>query len=398
MSRAPYVPVLIVGAGPYGISLAAHLRHREVPFRIVGRAMDSWVRNMPDDMFLKSEGFASNIADPIGSHTLARFCSEAGREYGDLAVPVPIETFRAYGLWFQHDLVPELEETAVVAIATDDREFNIELETGEKLTAGRVVVAVGLTYFRAVPPELRALTDRLWTHSADHRDFAQFSTTKVAVVGAGQSALETAALLHENGAAVTVLVRKPTVTWNSVPDDSDRSLTERLRRPIGALGPGWRTWLLAEAPRTFSRLPTRTRLRLALESLGPSGAWWLRSRVDGVVPILLDHRVVDARVQNGRATLRVAANASGEVELVVDHVVAATGYRVDVSRLPFLHPSLVERIDTWRHQLPALNSTFESSVPGLHFVGITAAARYGPMMRFVWGTRFASRRLARALA
>src|SRR5919198_557630 len=174
MSRSP-TDVVVVGAGPYGMALAAHLHERDVSFRIFGRPMNSWLRHMPQGMFLKSEGDASNIADPFGRLTLASFCRQFGREYADSGTPVSIETFRDYGLWFQRELVANLEEAEVEGLTQVGKEFEVTLSTGESLRARRVVVAIGHVNFRYTPPELRELPSSAISHSADHRDFTPFA-------------------------------------------------------------------------------------------------------------------------------------------------------------------------------------------------------------------------------
>ena len=108
--------VAIIGAGPYGLSIAAHLRANSIDFRIFGSPMHSWRMRMPAGMFLKSEGFASSLQDPAGRFTLERFCAERGVRYAAKNVPVSLETFTEYGLAFQHQIVPNLEEKAVVGL------------------------------------------------------------------------------------------------------------------------------------------------------------------------------------------------------------------------------------------------------------------------------------------
>jgi hypothetical protein len=100
--------IAIIGAGPYGLSVAAHLKRKGIPFRIFGRPMDSWLRHMPKGMLLKSDGFASTVSDPEESFTLKHFCAERGIEYADLGTPVKLETFAAFGLAFKDRFLPEL--------------------------------------------------------------------------------------------------------------------------------------------------------------------------------------------------------------------------------------------------------------------------------------------------
>ena len=397
MTQNRELDLLIVGAGPYGLSLAAHARETGLSYRIVGRPMESWIRQMPVGMVLKSEGFASNISDPRRTHTLRRFCERFGREYGDWGVPVRLETFVDYGLWFQQELVPEVEPVTVEALEPDDGGFHVVFDDGADLRARRVAIACGHVAFRHLPAELQGLPSELVSHAADHRDFSSFAGKEVVVLGAGQSALETAALLHEGGASPKVVARKQEVVWNGLPEPEQRPLARRLRVPVAGLGPGWEAWFYSTLPRAFAFLPQATRIRLVREKFGPAGAWWLRDRVEGRVPILTG-RVLRRAATAGNGGIRLMFSADGsEEDLTADHVVAATGYRVDVRRLPFLGSGLLARLRTIG-AAPALTSSYESSVPGLHFAGLAAAHSFGPAMRFVYGTRFASSALIGGVA
>jgi thioredoxin reductase len=395
MRNANEIDLLIVGAGPYGLSLAAHARETNLSYRVVGHTMASWIHQMPSGMVLKSEGFASNISDPRGTHTLRRFCSQSGREYGDLGVPVRLETFVDYGLWFRQALVPEVEPKTVDELHAHDDAFHVRLGEGEEMRARRVALACGHVAFRHVPDELKELPPARVSHAADHRDFRQFAGREVVVLGAGQSALETAALLHEQGALPRIVARKAEVAWNGFPESEQRPLARRLRVPIAGLGPGWDAWFYSTLPRAFTLLPASTRRRLVREKFGPAGAWWLRERVEGQVPILTGRALRGAAESQGRVRLHVAADGFDE-EISADHVVAATGYRVDLERLQFLGVDIRSRLRTFAGS-PVLSSSFESSVPGLYFVGLAAAHTFGPAMRFVYGTRFASNVLGRHL-
>ena len=148
--------VVIVGAGPYGLSIAAHLRRQGVPFRIFGRSMQTWRDQMPAGMCLKSEGFASNLSDPEGSFTLSSYSRERGLPYEDIGRPVSLETFIQYGLEFQRRLVPTVEETDVTLLARDRGGFTLCTGAGESLRAKRVLLAVGITHFAYIPPVLSA--------------------------------------------------------------------------------------------------------------------------------------------------------------------------------------------------------------------------------------------------
>src|SRR5262245_16860312 len=139
-----FVDVAIVGAGPYGLSIAAHLKSRGVDFRIFGRPMDTWLKHMPKGMRLKSEGFASCLYDPDSTFALQDYCREKKIPYADLGSPVPLEVFSSYGLEFQRRFVPELEDKVVVLLEKITGGFQIQLEDGEIVKARRVVLAIGL--------------------------------------------------------------------------------------------------------------------------------------------------------------------------------------------------------------------------------------------------------------
>ena len=208
------VDVAIVGAGPYGLSVAAHLRGAGVRFRQFGLPMKLWRENMPRGMFLKSQGFASNLSDPDGTHTLQAFCRAAGLPYADYGLPVPLDTFVAYGEWFQAQRASGLEETLVTQVSAKDGQFELSLANGDVASARQVVLAIGVEHFAYVPDQLSWLPESVCTHTSAHTDLSVFRGQQVVVVGAGQSALESAALLHESGASVQIVIREPKVNWN----------------------------------------------------------------------------------------------------------------------------------------------------------------------------------------
>ncbi|MDH6109689.1 cation diffusion facilitator CzcD-associated flavoprotein CzcO [Kitasatospora sp. MAP12-15] len=407
MGKQPDIPVTVVGAGPYGLATAAHLRARKVPLRVFGEPMDSWVARMPVGMFLKSTPRASSIAAPGPYGRLQDFRAEEGRPSGEDQHPVPIDEFIRYGQWFQQNQVPELERETVQRISYRQSGFTITLGSGETFGSRRVVLATGLGPYPYLPPVLEPLlADGRVSHSAHHPDLRVFAGRRVAVVGAGQSALESAALLHEAGAQPTLVARTRRLLFGEPPptdSPTDRPLPVRLVKPASPLGPGWSLVAFAHAPHAYRYLPQETRARLLHSVLGPSGAWWLRDRVDGRFAQLtgrsLQRAVADGSGSgSGDSSVRLELRgAAGHEEVLeVDHVLAATGYRVDVDRLELLDPAL-RRALTCTRGAPLLSAEFESSVPGLYFTGLSAAATFGPVLRFVCGTGFAARRISAAV-
>ncbi len=390
------IDVAIVGAGPYGLSLGAHLRAAGVPFRQFGLPMQLWREAMPRGMFLKSQGLASNLSDPSGTHTLRAFCESSGRDYADYGLPVPLETFVAYGDWFQRAEIPHLEELMVSDVTRCNGHFDLTLSDGSSALARKVVVATGVQHFAHLPGTLAALPAQVCTHSSAHDDLGVFADREVAVVGAGQSALESAALLHESGAHVTVLARASGLVWNGDPLAAQRSVRRRLREPEAPLGSGWSTWFYSTQPNLFRRLPPARRVRVARTALGPAGAYWLRQRVEGKIRTLVAHSVRWAEPEPWGVRLGLRINGGGIKEITADHVLAATGYRTDLDRLSFLDERVRSTVQTLGGS-PDVGPDFQSSAPGLYFVGPAVAPTFGPVMRFVYGAAYAGRTVARSL-
>ena len=388
--------IAIVGAGPYGLSIAAHFRRLDIPFRIFGRPMDSWLAHMPKGMMLKSDGFASNIYDPAGGFTLKDFCAERGIPYSDVGLPVALETFASYGLAFKERMAPEVEDKLVVGVELVPSGFLLRLDDGETLLARRVVLAVGITHFEYVPPGLKHLPSEFLSHSFHHHDLEGFRSRTVVVIGGGASAIDLASLLHGSGANVQ-LVSRQELKFHSAPTGKPRTLWQRIRHPQSGLGPGLRSRAFANAPMAFHSLPERLRLHLVRTTLGPSGGWFTREKVIGQVPLLVGYTAQGAEVQDGRVRLHLRRVDGTEREIPTEHVIAATGYKVDLERLKILSPEIRSKVKSLAGT-PVLSSTFESSLPGLYFVGIAAANSFGPVMRFAFGAGFAARNLTQTIS
>ena len=385
--------VVIIGAGPSGLSLGAHLGSTGIERRVFGVTMGAWRSNMPEGMILKSEPYASDISAPTSGFAAGDYCRSQHLPYRDRVIPLSRERFIGYGDWFASKLVPDVEATAIDNIERRDGEFQLLTDTGEHVRARRVVVATGIIPFSHVPPELSSFPRDLVSHSSDHNDLSRFRGCDVVVVGGGQSALETAALLRESGADAQIVVRSPFVSWPS-PNPETPSLGHRIKHPVARLCEGWPCWGYQHLPDVFRYLPEQERIDRALHFLGPAGAWWLRPRVEGRVPIHLGTHLTEAKSVGTRMRLRLWGPAPATIEC--DHVIAATGFRFDLSRLSFLGASLYRSLRV-AAGAPVLSRKFESSVPGLYFMGALAAPSLGPAMRFVAGTHFAAARVAHAL-
>ncbi|MEU6404348.1 FAD-dependent oxidoreductase [Streptomyces sp. NPDC046985] len=397
-------PTVVIGAGPYGLSIAAHLRALGRPVRVFGEVMGSWRHAMATGMFLKSTPDAVDLSAPEPGGRLADFLQAHGERALTELTPIPCDVFVRYGQWFQKRYVGEVEPVRAASVdrAPGGAGLAVRLDDGQELAARRVVVATGLNGLAHVPAELARLAPdgpaahALVSHTSQHTDLSRYAGRRVAVVGGGQSALESAALLHEAGADAQVLVRERDLLWGDTPELA-RPWTRRVTRPGSPLGSGWILAAVCRAPGGVRRLPAAARLLLFRRALRPSGGWWLRDRVEGVVPVRTACRVVGAEAAGSAVRLELAGRGGAARTLTVDHVLAATGYRLDVDALSFLSPGVRRALALVPgSKAPRLSAAFESSVPGLYFTGSLAAPTFGPMLRFVAGAEYTAARVARA--
>ena len=387
--------VAVIGAGPYGLSVAAHLHGRRADFRIFGRPLDTWRTAMPRGMCLKSDGFASSLSAPEPGSTLADYCLEHDLPYHPTELPVPLETFVAYGLDFQRRYVPDLEERTVTSVARDGRGFRLGLDNGEEFRAKQVVVAAGITHFASMPRIFDGLSPELVSHSSAHHDLSGFDGKQVTVIGAGSSAVELSVGLARAGARSRIVARAPSVHFGS-PPDRRRTVLTKLRKPGSGLGPGWRSRASCDAPDLFRYLPARWRPEIVRRHLGPSSPWHLREAFESSVEVITGRSLERVGAAQDGVRLVLAAQGQPPTTAESDHVICATGYQADVQRLRFLDPSVRAEVQTVA-KAPVLSHRFESSVPGLYFLGLTAAVSFGPLMRFMYGDEFAARRITQDL-
>jgi thioredoxin reductase len=390
---ASFVQVAIVGAGPYGLSLAAHLAEAGANFRIFGKTMSTWRDHVPAGMTLKSDGFASNLSHPDRASTLAAYCAARGLEYDDRYIPVPLALFGEYSTWFQKTYVPMVEELNVARLAQKSGGFALTLENGEQFTAARVVLGAGLTHFRRYPEELKALLGPQVTHTFDHDRLAPLAGRDVLILGAGSSAVDTAVLAADAGAKVTLMARRPIIHYHEAPDPDAVSWLSAIAHPSSGIGPGWRSFFCTRAPRLFRRLPEDLRLRATRNHLGPAPGWFMRGKMEGKVRTLLGHHLVGAETAGGQISVIATDGRGARVTVRADQVICATGYKPDLRSLPFLDQGLRLKIAHVDHT-PHLSDNFETSVPGLHAMGALAANTFGPLMRFMVGAEYVAPRLS----
>lgn len=383
----PTCDIAIIGAGPYGLSAAAHFRaSTQLDVKVFGETMSFWER-MPKGMLLRSPWEGSHLSDPKRMLTLNAYRVASDNH---LAPPVSLERFVRYGHWFQQQAVPNVDSRNVIGLEKRSATFQLLLQDGECWNARRVIVAAGIAAFPWRPDEFASLPPAFVSHTSEHKDLSRFAGQRILVIGAGQSALESAALLRESGAEVELLVRNPMVRWLWRHPWLHSNLFAALLYSPFDVGPAGISHLIAR-PDLYRRFPRKLQDRLSTRSIRPAGSAWLKPRLDGL-PITTGCRVVSATAAHHQLITKLSDGS----HRTVDHVLLGTGYRVDISRYSFIDRNLLLSIREV-HGYPCLNDGFESSVAGLHFIGAPAAWSFGPLMRFVAGTEFAARRLARRI-
>jgi hypothetical protein len=377
--------VVIIGAGPYGLVSAAYLGAVGADFRIFGKVMEFW-KEMPKGMLLRSAWDGSHLPNPAGDLRLDAYERAVGKPLAD---HITMSEFARYGDWYQRNAVPEVDSRLVSMVERGGSGFILTLDDGKQIEARRVVISTGLAAFSRTPGIFAGLPQSAVTHTCQEREFDGYAGQHVAVIGAGQSALECAALLNESGATVEVLTRGKRIHWLAQAGHISRESGRlaRLVYPPGAVGPLGVNWVV-QLPPLYRTLPDSLRRRVFTRALRPAGSGWVKPRTAGVT-ISVDVSVLDATMSGDRVRLSL----SDETEREVDHVLLGTGYQVDIDRYAFLSPEVVRAVERIDRQ-PKLGRGFESSLPGLHFLGAPSDLSFGPLMRFVAGTGYAARALA----
>ena len=376
--------LLIIGAGPFGLALGAEAARNGVDYIMVGRPMDFWRSHMPAGMYLRSD--SGWHLDPADVHTIERFLDGLNLTPAE-AKPLALDLYLRYAEWFRQEKGIEPRRSYVTRLNRDSGSgrFVASLDDGGSLTAARVAVALGAGYFSHVPEEIGAiLPPGRYSHTRDTVDFAGFAGDRVLIVGGRQSAFEWAALMQEAGAdCVNLAYRHATPSF----EPAEWGWVDDLIRSIGR-NPGWYRGLTSEEKESLTnRLWAEGRLKLEP---------WLAPRIPA-------HKVkqfpgtLPTRCTEADGT-RLDVLLSDGTRLEVDRVVLATGYRVDVSRVPFLAAGNVFAGLEITDGYPVLNERMESSVPGLYFTSSCAMGDFGPFFGFTVAARTAASVIAAAVS
>ncbi|BAV45908.1 hypothetical protein MesoLj113a_40290 [Mesorhizobium sp. 113-1-2] len=381
--------VAVIGAGPFGLAAASALKAAGVDTLTFGGAMSFWRDHMPRGMRLRSPWHATYIGHTKGPLSLDSYAKVLGISPRE---PLWLENFVDYGLWIQAQAVPDLDTRRVGRVEKANSGFRLALADGDAVKARRVVVATGLMNQQLIPAVFDGIPRELVSHASEHTGYEAFRGKRVAVIGRGQSACESAVLLKRSGADVELICHGD-IHWLGYRALSGKQswslrdfLSERLASP-SRVGPFPISWLV-EVPGFVHRFPEPARAGLNRRSLGAGATGWLKPDFDGI-KVNAGNRIISASAKSNGIELRFEKDA-----VTFDHVLLGTGYRIDIAKLGLFAPDMLAAIAR-REGLPLLSAGFESSIPGLHFVGASAVGSFGPLMRFTAGTPFAARTVAR---
>jgi FAD-dependent urate hydroxylase len=374
-----HTKLLVIGAGPYGLATAAAARASGIEPLVVGEPMEFWRRNMPAGMLLRSS--VDWHLDPQGQHTLAAYLKETGVAPSDVD-PIPLELFVDYAEWFRAAKQLAVNCARVRDLHRIDGHLEAMLEDGRRLHADAVVVAPGVEPFTRLPSWVqRVLPPERYSHTSQLAQLDGLAGARTLIVGGRQSAFETAALLGERGAERVDIVHRhdpprfTTADWGFV-----EPLIEATVR-----WPGWYR-ALATADREAIDRRFWAEGRLKLEP-------WLVPRLARPQIRRYPHATVTSAVELAGGA--IAARLSGGEILHVDHVILATGYQADLTRVPYLAGMLDEvRL---ADGFPILDEHFQTSVPGLYITGFAATRDFGPFFGFVRGSTAAAAIIAAGL-
>ncbi|WP_409300438.1 NAD(P)-binding domain-containing protein [Peribacillus sp. SCS-155] len=352
--------VIIIGSGPFGISLAAHAVSNNLQYKIFGYPMDFWKNTMPQDMFIRTPHDFVSFSDAKDELTIHKFSDETGVQ---LVTPLPRPIFVQYASWFAEKAGITFTTELVTSVSYKKGVYKVISETGDIHQGKNVIVATGVQHYKHLPDFLRGFPEHLVSHTTGYTDFSQFKGKKVVVLGSGQSAWEAAGLLHKDGAYVELVYRRYGANYaGGVADEIE----------------------LRDLGEVFYTLPTEMKKQAWGQSPG-SVAHFLKPYVDGLVPETGNVQVTSVKEMGDTVELSLS---DGTVRHV-DHLIAATGFHINMDNSPFFKNdilSLIEREEGYT-QFPKLNESFESSVPGLYFAGPLSSHSHGPTFRFILGLR-----------
>lgn len=377
--------LLIIGAGPFGLSLAAYAEQHGIDYTLVGKPMEFWKQNMPQGMFLRSA--CDWHLDPGNESTIERFLEELNQTPADVE-PLSLQFYLEYTQWFQEKqnivalpvYVEQLDEVEWGAYR-----FRATLEDGRVIHARNVALALGFKYFKHLPADLaELLPEGRFVHTCDLVEFEALRDKRCLILGGRQSAFEWAALLREAGAAAVHLSHRHASPAFA---EADWSWVNPTVDGI-ASNPGWfRSLPVEEQTAVGQRLWAEGRLKVEP---------WLEARVSAeTVQLWPRSEVVRCDALPDGA---VAVELSNGERLVIDQIILATGYKVAIGQVPFLQAGNIGGRLATRNGFPMLDEQFQTNLPGLFITSMAANQDFGPFFGFTIATRASARLIGATVA
>jgi cation diffusion facilitator CzcD-associated flavoprotein CzcO len=374
MPMSQHTELLVIGAGPFGLAMAAYAAHHHMNYVVVGYPMSFWHAHMPQGMSLRSA--CDWHLDPLNIHTIEAYLQTQQLRPADVE-PLARDVYLHYAQWFQAQKMIEPHATLVEQLNHSPDTppiFEAILADGESIIARNVLLAVGFQYFKNIPSELaKRIPPGYFSHTCDCVSFDAFRGQRCLIVGGRQSAFEWAALLHEHGAAAIHLsYRHDTPQFQP----SDWSWVSPL---VDAMveDPGWFRRLAAEEKQALNqRFWAEGRLKLEP---------WLKPRIDHDTIMLWPTSQVVSCCQLPQGAIEVILDV-GE-RLTVDHIILATGYKVNMANIPFLSRGDILPNLQISNGYPVLDEHFQSTIPGLFITSMPATQDFGSFFAFTVSVR-----------
>jgi lysine/ornithine N-monooxygenase len=374
--------LLIIGAGPFGLAMAAHAKHLGIDFIMVGKPMEFWKMNMPEGMYLRSA--CDWHLDPENEITIEKFFSSRNLSSADV-IPISRNLYLSYAKWFSEQKQISALPVYIDSLDnTSEHEYRATTSEGDVITANNVLIAVGFKYFKHIPAEFTNIfPHNAYAHTCDLTDMKTMQGKRCLILGGRQSAFEWAALLNEAGAAAIHISHRhnsPSFTasdWSWVNPIVDNMEYE----------PEWFRNLSAEEKVSLSK-KLWAEGRLKIEP-------WLETRIMNQNIKLWPNTEVTACKKLSADELKVVLNNSNTI--VVDHIILATGYKFIIDRIPFLSKGNILTKLATQNNFPVLDEYFQTNLPGLFITSMAAAQDFGPFFGFTIAVRASAKLIGKAL-
>lgn len=370
------IDLIIIGAGPFGLSAASFANFHQIDYLVIGKPMAFWKENIPENMYLRS-GTDWHL-DPYSNYTIETFLKSRNKSIEDVK-PLPLTIFLDYAEWFQEQQNINVLDKLIVKLdyLEGEKKYLITLKDAKEIKAKNVLIAIGFKFFKKLPVYLtKKLPAGSFTHTCDVVKFEKFKDKSVLIIGGRQSAYEWAALIVEAGAkTVHISHRHETPefaesNWSWIDPIMDQMVDN----------PEWYRTLNEKEQEEIER-------KFWIEDsqkLEP----WLLTRIDREnIKIWPFSNVVKCdEVNSGLYKVHMDNGRS----LEVDHIILATGYKVDINKVPFFSSGNILPKLNINEGFPDLDGYLQTNLPGLYMTSMIATKSFGRFFAYIASCRTSS--------